>query len=52
MKSTLITFGIILLVVGVIAFLIKYTITWMSILVVLGIVGLSWGLLCKGSDSD
>ncbi len=52
MKSTLITVGIILLVVGVIGFLASYTVTWMSVLVVLGLVGIIWGFLSKGSDSS
>ncbi|MEI7777198.1 MAG: hypothetical protein WCI52_01170 [bacterium] len=52
MKNTLITIGIILLVVGIIGFLASYTITWMSVLVVLGLASALCGFLAKSVDKD
>lgn len=52
MKATLVSVGIILLVVGIIGFIASYPTTWMTILVVLGAVGLLWGVLSKGGGSS
>jgi 1,4-dihydroxy-2-naphthoate octaprenyltransferase len=48
MKTTLITVGIILLVLGVIGLFYGYSVTWMWVLVVLGVIGVLWGWLAKG----
>jgi membrane-bound ClpP family serine protease len=47
MKVTLITIGIILLVLGIIGLVVKYSVTWMWVLVVLGLIGIVWGWLTK-----
>ena len=47
MKATLITVGIILLIVGIVGLVMSYATPWMWVLVVLGVVGLIWGLMTK-----
>lgn len=47
MKNTLITIGIILLVVGLIGIFAGFYVSWMWVLVVLGVIAGVWGLLTK-----
>ncbi len=47
MKATLITVGIILLVVGAVGLFYSYATPWMWVLVVLGVIGAVWGLMVK-----
>ena len=45
MKATLLTIGIILVIVGLIM---SSSPTWMWTLIVLGVIGIIWGLMTKG----
>jgi hypothetical protein len=47
MRNTLITTGIILLVIGLIGVFAGFYVTWMWVLVALGVIGGVWGLLTK-----
>jgi membrane-bound ClpP family serine protease len=47
MKGTLVTIGIILLVLGVIGLVANYSATWMWLLIVLGVIGVVWGWMTK-----
>ena len=47
MKATLITVGIILFIAGVVGLMYNYTTAWMWLLIVLGVVGVVWGLMTK-----
>lgn len=49
MKATLLTIGIILLVIGVIGLIAQYAVTWMWIIAILGVIGIVWGLLTKNA---
>ena len=52
MKATLITIGIILLVVGIIGLAVNYYVTWMWVILALGVVGVLWGWLAKGGNNN
>lgn len=47
MRGTLLTIGIILLVLGIIGLWAQYYVTWMWVLIVLGAIGVIWGWLTK-----
>jgi len=47
MKATLITVGIVLLVIAVIGMIYNYATTWMWVVGILGIIGIVWGLMTK-----
>jgi uncharacterized membrane protein len=47
MKGTLVTIGIILLVLGIVGLMAKYSVTWMWLLIVLGVIGVIWGWMTK-----
>lgn len=47
MRNTLITIGIILLVVGLIGVFAGFYVSWMWVVVVLGVIAGVWGLLTK-----
>ena len=51
MKGTLITVGIILLVIGLIGVAESYATTWMWILAILGVIGIIWGWMTKGKGT-
>ncbi len=51
MKATLITIGIILLVVGIIGIAANYYVTWMWVVLALGVIGVLWGWLAKGNSN-
>ena len=50
MKGTLLTIGIILVVIGLIGVFYNYSVAWMWFLVILGVIGIIWGWMTKGSD--
>ena len=43
MKGTLVTIGVILLVLGIVGLIAHYSAVWMWILIILGVVGVLWG---------
>lgn len=47
MKGTLVTIGIILLILGIIGLVESYHVGWMWVLVVLGVIGVIWGWAMK-----
>jgi len=47
MQSTILTIGVILLVIGLIGLVLNYYVTWMWVLVVVGLVGTIWGWVAK-----
>jgi hypothetical protein len=47
MKGTLITIGIILLVLGVVGLMGKFSPAWTWIFLILGLVGVIWGAMFK-----
>lgn len=47
MRNTLITIGIILLVIGLIGIFAGFYVSWMWVLVVVGVIVGAWGLLTK-----
>lgn len=51
MKATLITVGIILLIIGVIGIIYNYATVWMWVLAVVGLAGLIWGLVTKNDQA-
>ncbi len=51
MKGTLVTLGIILLIIGIIGIASSYATGWMWFLVVLGVIGLLWGWSMKGKGT-
>ncbi|MDD5721378.1 MAG: hypothetical protein PHT16_02950 [Candidatus Pacebacteria bacterium] len=46
-KTTLLVVGIILAVVGIIGLMMSFSSTWMWVLIVLGVIGVIWGLMKK-----
>jgi cadmium resistance protein CadD (predicted permease) len=51
-KSTLLTVGIILLVIGLIGVFAGYAVTWMWVVAILGLIGILWGWLSKGKGGS
>ena len=47
MKNTLIVIGVILLVLGIIGMVANYSVTWMWLMIVLGVIGILWGWMKK-----
>jgi hypothetical protein len=47
MKNTLLTIGIILVIIGLIMY---SSPTWMWTLIILGAIGIVWGMMSKGKD--
>jgi 1,4-dihydroxy-2-naphthoate octaprenyltransferase len=47
MKGTLITIGIILVVLGLIGLAASYYTSWMWVVIIVGIVGIVWGAMYK-----
>ena len=52
MKATLITVGIVLLVIGVIGLVYSYATIWMWVLAILGVVGIVWGMMTKKDEQQ
>jgi uncharacterized membrane protein len=50
MKKTLLTVGIILLVIGLIGVFANYAVTWMWVVTIIGLIGILWGWLGKDKD--
>ena len=48
MQTSLLTIGIILVVIGIIGIVFNYYATWMWVLVILGIIGIIWGWVAGG----
>jgi uncharacterized membrane protein len=51
-KNTLLTVGIILLVIGLIGVFAGYAVTWMWVVAILGLIGILWGWLGKGKSGS
>ena len=52
MKGTLITIGLILLVLGIVGLVASWNATWMWVLIVLGAIGVIWGWSSKKGMSQ
>ncbi len=50
MKSSLLTIGVILLVVGLIGTAVRFHVTTMLVVAILGLIGIIWGALIKNKN--